>query len=350
MKLLFAFILTTLAGYLSHLPLSLAQDNANFAYIIDMAWDGNNTYLGISTDQGVYILDSNYDCLIKLHDEPMQHIAWHADKPYLAGIQSIREIDIPEIYVWDISAMENAELVKRFQDTVGSLGFPLMVDWHPTQNWLLFNGPGVSIWDIETQTIIFTSRNASDEAAILIRDRNVAVNAAGWSPAGDYFAGLYRDWLRIWRTADYSLVHEIALPEDGSGIMAMAWHNAGHQIAVAHPANITIFDAASGALVQTLPTEYSAASRNLIWQDDYLAFLQVSPTPTIHVWDTASNSLMLSQTVDEITDIAWHPSHTGVVYWSEQDGWQMLATPFVVTDTLLQHRLEAGVGGVTIVQ
>ena len=128
--------------------------------------------------------------------------------------------------------------------------------------------------------------------------------------------------------------------------MAMAWHNAGQQIAVARPANITIFDVSSGALVQTLPAEYSATSRNLIWQDNYLAFLQVSPTPTIHVWDTASNSLMLSQAVDsDITDIAWHPSYTAIVYWSEQGGWQMLATPFVVTDTLLQHRLEACLGG-----
>lgn len=316
---------------------SQAQTDYALQSVIAIEWSNNGEYLAVSSRNNVYLLNRQYEIIAIIFDNGVTDLTWSPDDNYLAGIRGIREINIPEIYVWDMSDLEDIHLDKQFSDSLGSAAYPLDLKWHPNQDILLINGPGVSIWDIETEQLLFTSRNADNVG--IIRDNNVYSNAVDWSPDGSYFAGVYDNRLRLWQTNTYEQLFEIKMPTEERTI-DIVWASTGTQVAVARFSNILIFDTQTEDLVQTISPDIQLTARNLLWEGNFMAFLQVNPTPNIQIWDIQDNKLVTEMAVDDLTDIAWHPSYAGLVNRGTDEGFQVFPTPFVVTPSLIQFRLD----------
>jgi WD40 repeat protein len=204
------------------------------------------------------------------------------------------------------------QLLQSFQ-----LPYVLDVAWSPHNSDLLAVATADIITTIGAIYILDTA--AGQEIAVLIGEEQIY--SVTWKPDGSQVVGAVDYitspgpgllYLTIWETSNWQIDNHITVgPLE---ILSLDWSPDGNYIAGGGvDQNITIWDAATGAVVSTLEG-HTRGVHAVAWSPDgsRLASASAASDPTIRIWDAVTGQSLLMIPDSGAYDIAWSPDSTRI--------------------------------------
>lgn len=289
---------------LLNVPNSTSKSGQFFEQIWTLKWNSHVDLLAVNGGpNGVKIYDNNLDEVVFLTSDFIHDVAWSPDGRTLALVES-GGTRTAIIKIWDLSDIESPQLARTLTDT-RAYTETIGIDWHPTQNLLAVSGNGIRIWDLDTETPIFTSEFGGLT--------NLSYDVK-WSSDGKYVAGLFLEGIKVWETEGQLawFYHEVVSKE-------MIWSPDNTFIAAIR-SWVNLIDVTDGQLSATLIGEQGPTPTGLStieWAGQYI--IGAGHDNKIYVWNTISGELEQTFQNDVfVSAIEWIPE-TGFIVHKQGD-------------------------------
>lgn len=296
-------ILCTILIY-TDMPLSLAQVDKGDVLALDWNPDGNRLAIGYS-NAGLEVWDAHNEQIILTRSNPdrIATVAWSPEGDRLAvtpGNGGVIDIIDPETN----TDLYHLHIGQGFVSSISSLS------WSPDGNKIAAatqSGLGMTtqyhlrIWNIAT--------------GLEITYPEPVIKSVLWSPDGSQIAIT---------NGGFPGTSTIVNVNTGSSILTipdtiLPWSPDGNKVATS-TIGVSIWDANTGEIEQTLGLEEPVTSNDIAWSPDGAMVASGSWYGRLDVWDTQSWQPIVSIPDFKVGSIGWNPEGSQLAYYAYDSG------------------------------